>query len=301
MKKERIQSKYDQTQLSVWISEVEHAKGMVQLVHGVAEHKERYLPFIQYLNEKGYSCVIHDHRGHGESVESKEDYGHFHDLKARGIVEDTAMIAELMKERYHLPIYLFGHSMGSMVVRNVIKSYDDRYEGLIVCGSPSKNPAVDLALLMVKGLIKLKGSRARVKLIDDLAFGSFNRSFESQYPHSWICSDLSVVKAYEEDEGCGFMFTLDGFYNLFTLMKETYSKKGWKNANPALPILFIAGEDDPCIIDKSHFLKSADFMRQVGYHDVKAICYPHVRHEILNDVSKDKVMEDVVNFLNRLS
>ena len=96
MKKERIQSKYDQTQLSVWISEVEHAKGMVQLVHGVAEHKERYLPFIQYLNEKGYSCVIHDHRGHGESVESKEDYGHFHDLKARGIVEDTAMIAELM-------------------------------------------------------------------------------------------------------------------------------------------------------------------------------------------------------------
>lgn len=301
MKKERIRSTYDQSELSVLISEVEKAKGIVQLVHGMAEHKERYLPFIQYLNDAGYICVIHDHRGHGESVRSKEDYGHFNDLKAAGIIEDVVMITRLMKERYPLPIYLFGHSMGSMVVRNVVKKYDDLYDGLIVCGSPSKNPAVNAALCLVKGLIKVKGSRARVKLVDDLAFGSFNKHFESQYPHAWICSDLSVVKAYEEDEACGFMFTLDGFYNLFTLMKETYQKSGWQLAHPALSILFIAGEDDPCIIDKKHFLKAVDFMRLVGYSDVKAICYPHVRHEILNDVSKAKVMQDVVNFLNHLN
>ena len=113
-------------------------KGIVQISHGMAEHKERYFPFMEYLVSKGYAAVINDHRGHGASVKSKDDLGYFYDESGRFIMEDLHQITQDIKE--HLPgkpVYLFGHSMGSMVVRDYIKKYDDQIEKLIVCGSPS--------------------------------------------------------------------------------------------------------------------------------------------------------------------
>lgn len=117
-------------------------KGILQIVHGMAEHKERYIPFMEFMANNGYACVIHDHRGHGASILSSDDLGYFYDGGYEAMIADAIQIGEWMQQQYpEVPLYLFGHSMGSMVVRSYTKRYDKNLDGLIVCGSPSYNIA----------------------------------------------------------------------------------------------------------------------------------------------------------------
>ena len=293
---EKIQSEADGLELEMMsIVPNGEIKGILQLVHGMAENKERYQPFMQKAVLEGFVCVIHDHRGHGH-IDSK-NFGYFQDDTGEAIVDDVIQVGEIMRRRYlNVPLILFGHSMGSLVVRCAMKKADKNYDGLIVCGSPSKNPMSGIALSLAKLLCKIQGPKKPSGFLDKLAFSSFNKRFEpTKYPHEWICSDLEVVKAYEKDERCGFLFTNNGFVNLFTLMKKTY-EKDYSCKNPNCPILFIAGEEDPCITSKKDFLEAVDFMKQVGYRHVAYKLYPHVRHEILNDVSKEEVSDDILSF-----
>lgn len=299
---ESIISKIDQTSLEMMTFEPEgEIRGVLQIAHGMAEHKERYSEFMEFCVKAGYVCVIHDHRGHGNSVKTNEDLGYFKDDCGCAIVKDVKQITDIIKERYRdQPVILMGHSMGSLVVRNYMRMYDSAIQGLIVCGSPSKNPAISAALALTKAMVKVKGERYRSKLIDDLAFKSYGKKFGEVSPFAWICSDSAVVKAYEEDEKCGVRFTLNGFLNLFTLMEKTYTKQGWQMRNRFAPIFFIAGEEDPCIVSVAQFKKAVGFMCEVGYEKVQSKLYPNVRHEILNDISKQEVMHDIVQFMNEI-
>lgn len=274
-------------------------KAVVQLVHGMSEHKERYVPFMEYVCKQGYVCVIHDHRGHGESVKSKEDVGYFYEKSGMYMIEDAHQLTYEMKKRYpDLPYYLFGHSMGSLVVRGYTKKFDYELDGLIVCGSPSKNPAALAGQLLVQVMSKFKNDRYRSPLIQKMAFGTYNKKFpEAKSPNSWICSDEAVVQAYDADDLCGFVFTLNGFENLFRLMRYVYDDDKWLMRNKKLPILFIAGKEDPCIASEMQFEQAHDFMKFVGYRHVQAKLYPGMRHEILNEPGHLEVYEDVLQFL----
>ena len=129
--------------------------------------------------------VINDHRGHGESVRDKNDLGYFYDESGEYIVKDLHQITLYMKERFPgKPVYLFGHSMGSMAVRMYIKKYDSEIDKLIVCGSPSKNPLVDVALFVVRFQKLFKGDRYRSRLIQNLAFGSYNKNIDKPISRS---------------------------------------------------------------------------------------------------------------------
>ena len=135
-----LNSLYDSLPLSccAYLPEGE-PKGIFQIVHGMCEYKERYDDFMRFLAENGLIAAAHDHRGHGKSVKEEADLGWFGDKKARAVVEDAVLVTRKLKERYpNLPVTLFGHSMGSMVVRCYIQNYDDEIDRLIVCGSPSK-------------------------------------------------------------------------------------------------------------------------------------------------------------------
>lgn len=276
----------------------EESKGIIQISHGMAEHKERYLPFMEYLTKQGYITVIHDHRGHGKSIKGKEDLGYFGEEKAEYIVEDLYQITKWIKSQFpQKKVTLFGHSMGSMIVRKYIKKYDDEIDQLIVCGSPSKNPFIDIALVLVKLEKQIKGEKYRSQFIQKLAFGSYNKKIkETTSTNSWICSDPEIVKSYDTDELCGFIFTLNGFQNLFTLMKEIYSHKGWKLSNKELPIFFIAGEDDPVIINEKKWKQSQTFLRDLGYQNIDCKLYPKMRHEIINERT-DQVWKDSIEWI----
>lgn len=302
MENSKIKSACDELMLDVLtIVPDGEIKGIVQISHGMAEHKERYIPFMEFLAKNGYVTVIHDHRGHGKSVKSKADLGYFYEENAEYVVEDLHQITTFIKNKYpNQKVILLGHSMGSMIVRKYIKKYDNDIDKLIVCGSPSKNPLVDLALLLVKILKAFKGEHYRSNLVQKLAFGKYGKKFQqSKSENVWICSDNKVVNNYDDDELCGFTFTLNGFSNLFHVMKDIYSKKDWALSHKNLPILFIAGADDQVIINEKKWLESQEFLKNLGYENIEKILYPNMRHEILNEINKDVVWKDVYEWMEK--
>ena len=74
--------------------------GIVQLVHGMCEYKERYLPFMEFLADNGYAAVIHDHRGHGKSVRTKDDLGYMYGVGADGLLQDILTVNKYAHQRY---------------------------------------------------------------------------------------------------------------------------------------------------------------------------------------------------------
>ena len=275
-------------------------KGIVQISHGMAEHKERYEDFMKFLANNGYVSIIHDHRGHGKSIKKGDDLGYFYDDTSDYIVEDVHQITKYIREKFpKKKLILLGHSMGSLVVRKYLKKYDNDIDKLIVSGSPSKNNMIDIAILLTKIIIFFKGDRYRSKLIQKLAFGNYNKNIrDNNSANSWLSTDKKVVLEYDKCDKCGFIFTTNGFLNLFKLMKEIYVNRGWNLFNKKLKILFIAGSEDPVIVSKNDWIKSQDFLKKVGYNNIDSILYDGMRHEILNEKNKQIVYDDILNFIN---
>ena len=302
VRKYRIKSPADGLEISILsCSPSSGAKGIVQLVHGMCEHKERYLPFMEFLASEGYASIIHDHRGHGESVKSSDDLGYFYEGGYAALVEDIGAVNRLVRGDYPgLRLALLGHSMGSMAVRSYVRRYDDTADALIVCGSPSYNPAAGIAKVLAKVYVMLAGKKHRPELIQNLAFGSFNRKFgKVSSPHAWVCSDPEIVDRYDRDPLCNFQFTNDGFMNLFSLMQDAYDTENWALHNPQMPVLFISGADDPCLGPKAGFRKAVHAMQKAGYRNVGSILYPDMRHEILNEPDRMKVWDDILDFAGK--
>lgn len=299
MKTLKLKSAYDSLDLSVAVSEAEgEAKGIFQISHGMAEHKERYFPFMNYLSKQGWVCVIHDHRGHGESIKSPEDLGFMFKGGADALVEDLLLVQDWAKKEYPgLEICLFGHSMGSMVVRAFCRKYDDRIAKLIVCGCPSYNSACSAGMALAGIVSFFCGAHHRSKLLNAMSFGSFGKLFPGEGALGWLSANKSNVKEYKADPLCGFCFTANGFKNLFKIMKECYNPKGWQMAHSKMPVLFVSGGDDPCRISDKDFDKAVDFMRERGYGKVSSKLYPGLRHEILLE-GKAEVWEDIAKFIN---
>lgn len=273
-------------------------KAIVQLAHGMLEHKERYLPFMEYLAGRGYLCCINDHRGHGET--SRDSLGYFGAGGGEALVEDMHELTKLLKKGHEkLPFFLFGHSMGSLAVRAYTKRYDSELDGLIVCGCPSKNPGAGVGYALVNVLAKVKGERGYSKMIHKMVDGGFNKKYEKLGDGtSWTSSDPSAVKAYVDDPLCSFWFTLNGYKSLLWLMRECYSKRGWAMDNPELPILFVSGGDDVCRISDRKLEDAARHLRDRGYDLPEVRIWPGMRHEILNERDKDKVFRDLGDTLD---
>ena len=291
-----IDASSDGIRMSVAVCESEESpKAVLQIVHGMCEHKERYLPMIEYLCSKGYACVIPDLRGHGASVSSTDQLGDMGKGGFEGMIEDQRIVTLWCRDNYPgIKVFLFGHSMGSMVVRCYCRKHDDLIDGLIVCGSPSRNGAAPLAVGLARIVWMFNGWKYRSSFLQKLSTGSYGRKFRKEgSPNAWICTDKAVVKAYDEDPLCGFPFTVNGYFNLFKLMQQTYSEKGWEMKHKDLPIFFIAGAEDPCIGSLNKFSEAVNSMRSHGYTDISSKVYPKVRHEIHNETIKQEVWDDI--------
>ena len=231
-----FKSEADNLEISIMavIPDKKPYRAVVQLVHGMSEHKERYLPFMEYLAELGYVTVIHDHRGHGKSVKYQEDLGFTYGGGAQAMLQDIRTVNRKIHARYpELPVILMGHSMGSLAVRAFIAEHDSCVDMLIVCGSPSYNTAMPLGVGIAKLEKTLLGSRHRSKLIEAMSFGAGVAKFRKDKTcTAWICSDPKVAREYEESELCGFTFTDDAYLALFELMKRAYDVELFSCTNP---------------------------------------------------------------------
>ncbi len=296
----KLKSPADGLELSVLVREAEGGTGStVQLVHGMCEHKERYIPFMDFLAAHGYTCVIHDHRGHGASVKDPADLGYMYGGGWKAMVEDIGAVAEWTASAFPgRRRNLLGHSMGSMAVRSFTKRHDDMIDNLFVVGSPSDNPAKGAGRFLAGCISLFRGSRHRPALLQKLSFGSYNKPFRDEGWHSaWVCSDKSILEEYHNDPLCQFRFTANGFSNLMGLMQDCYSPRGWKMANPGLPVHFLSGADDPCMISEKDMMKAVGLMKKVGYASAEVRLYPGMRHEILNENGKETVWNDILERL----
>lgn len=302
------------------------AAGIIQFVHGMMEHKERYYTLMEWFAERGYICVIHDHRGHGASINDDVEHGHMGHGGWKALIADTKIVGDWARKEYgcagvsgngstkhRLPYTLFGHSMGSMVVRSYAKRYDNTIDRLIVCGSPSNNPAKVFGRALAWILGTFGGWHRRPDLLHNMSFKGYNNRFtpeNQRFAKAWACSDLKVLEAVQNDPLCSFHFTTNGFYNLYGLMTDCYGgapagtkccachKTGcWQVSKPNLPIHFISGADDPCLHDEARFNAAVEFIRNRGYRNVTSKLYPDMRHQVLNEVNKDVVWNDLLALL----
>ncbi len=276
--------------------------GILQMVHGMCEHKERYYRFMEYMAGQGFVCVIHDHRGHGESVKSNDDLGYMYAGGGEALVVDIRVVNEWIRSQYpDLKCVLFGHSMGSLAVRCFAKKYDSLIDALFVCGSPSHNPLTPVAKCIAKTLGLIFGDHHRSELIQKLAFMGYNKGFEDEgYSRAWVCSNHEVLEKYHHDPLCRFTFTTNSFTGLFDLMINCYSKKNWKVSNADLPIYFISGHNDPCRTSDKAFQHAVNTMRTVGYNNVKSRLFENMRHELLNEIDAESVWSFVLKKINEL-
>ena len=296
-----IASKMDKTPLSVLMVTPDGApKGLVQFSHGMAEHKERYLRVMCLLAAEGYASIIHDHRGHGESVRAQQDLGYFYSAGADGVTADLAQVNALLRQRFPgLKLVMVGHSMGSLAARAYAAEHGDTLDGLLLSGSPGYNAACGMgkALTWVLQGAHLGNDRARSKLMDAMLNGPFEKNFQGDSHFLWLSADRDNVRAYENDPLCGFGFTLNGYRALLTLMQRAYDEK--TRLPETLPVRFMSGEDDPCALGHEGFDMARENIEKRGPKNVEAKMYPGLRHEIFNERS-DEVDQDLLNFVDKI-
>lgn len=296
-----LQSKADGLTLYGWIIEpTDTPKGIVQILHGKSEYKERYEAFMRFFAENGYVAVCHDHRGHGDSVRDAEDLGHFYDKTGKAVVNDSVQVTEYIREQYpNLPIVLFGHSMGSMIARCYLQQHDELIDKAIICGSPSKNPLCGVGIFLAQCIGVLRGAKYRSPLLAYVSTGKGDDRYPGEGPGAWLSRDRANIEKFQDNPKRKKNFTCNGFENLFRLMKMTYQKKKYLVHKPSLPIHFVSGSDDAVLGNEMKWMASIECLREVGYTQVTGKLYEGFRHEIFNDIGKEEVYADLLAFVEK--
>ena len=271
------------------------AIGLLQISHGMCEYIGRYSWFMKEMAERGFVVFGHDHIGHGDSS-APEEYGYFAEKDGyRYLIQDIFRMSSIVQEKYpNLPLYLFGHSMGSFVSRLTLPKYASKLSGVILCGTSGPNPMAKAGIAIADRVAKSKGADYREEKLQKMAFGSYNNKYEIKRTHcDWLSRDEEVVNEYLRDPRCTFMFTASAFRDLFTMV-NLCNKKEWFAALPKdLPILLIAGDADPVGNYGKGVQKVMEKLVENGMSDVSMNLYPEARHELLNEINKEEVLQDI--------
>lgn len=283
-------------ELDIHYFEVQNPKAIIQIMHGMEEHQDRYNNFVKFLNDNGYSVYTANMRGHGKNAKK---LGYF--AKKKGyklLLEDAYNIISYIKDNNsNIPVYLFAHSMGTIIARSFLKKYSKFYDKVILSGFPNPNFGAYFGIPLTSFISLFKGKDYRSSFIQNMAIGQFNKKISNpKTSFDWICYNENTISLYNEDPYCGFGFTSSAFNDLFHLV-ISLRKKGYKNINN-IPFLMISGEDDPCCGGIKGRKKSVKYLKKGGFKNIKEILYPNMRHEILNEKDNIIVYNDILNFIN---
>lgn len=273
-------------------------KAAVQLIHGMAEHIERYDRFARALAAQGMLVVGYDQAGHGKSIPKGGTRGYFGASDGwSNLIKDVKQVREYIEQLAPgVPCVLFGHSMGSFVARSYAARHKDDHSVYIFSGTAGKNGALAIAKLIAKRELK-KGAKRESQLLNSLSFGAYNKPFKpNRTEFDWLSRDDSEVDKYVADELCGFCFTAKAFADLFDGLTEL-DQPSWASAVPNKPILLISGKNDPVGgKDAKGVLEVAQKLRSTG-HDVTVKLYEGARHELLNELNKEAVTADIIQYI----
>lgn len=275
---------------------------VLQIVHGVAEHGKRYDEFASFMASKGFLVVAQDHMGHGGSLGENGKLGHF----AGGwfcAVADVYQLLRDTKAKYpDVPYILLGHSMGSFMVRTILARYPDSgISAAIISGTAWMPGAVIRAGLTAATLVaKCQDPNKPSKLLDGMMFGSYNNKIEhKRTSHDWLTRDQKIVYAYVADPLCGFCMTAGLAKDMMTGLQYIQNPKNLEKMEKGLPVIFIAGSDDPVGSYGKGVEQAAEKFKAAGMQNVAVRLYPMGRHEMLNELNREEVYANLLDWLKK--
>ena len=284
----------DNTELFVHSWCVDEPKAVIMLAHGMAEHSMRYAEFAEFLNANGIDFYCHDQRGHGKS--SNGSLGHLRKgLDWKLMMDDLFTIR---KKLIHTdcPVILMGHSMGSFLVRCAVQVQPNLFDGLIISGTGDSQGLIGKAgAMLTKVLCSTAGETSPANMMQDMVFGGYNKSFTNpRTPSDWLSRDESVVDAYIADPWCGFVCTNGFFHELLHGIQMANDSQGIAKMNKQMPIYLFSGECDPVGNMGKGVVNVKNALTKAGLEDVTMRLYPEGRHEMLNELNKAEVMNDLL-------
>ncbi len=284
-----------------WLPDhIKEIKGVVQIVHGMAEHCLRYREFANFLTNNGYGVYAHDHRGHGQSLDQEEDLGFFHEERGwQYVVEEAHHVTSYVKEQHPKEdIFILGHSMGSLITRDYIQQYGNMVKGAIISGtSDTKGILGKVGVLLAKAICSRKGPRHHSPLLTQLSFGSFNKKFSpNRTEYDWLSRDKKQVDCYVNDDRCGFTCTAKFFMDVLEGLEHISNKENIMKTPKTLPLFIISGDKDPVGDMGKGVAKVSENYISSGYR-VQVKLYNGGRHEILNETNYMEVYMDILKFI----
>lgn len=281
---------FDNLPLSMASFDIHNPKAVIQIIHGLKEHKKRYYDFADYLNKNGYAVFMSDNRGHGYSVSDEYPLSYMADIHL--LVKDQFEITKYIKSKYtNIPVYLLGHSYGSIIARTYLQNHDTEITKLILSGTVAYNNFVNIGLMLGKIINAIKGEKGKSVFLQAVADSD---------DISWVCSNPETMEQYKKDHFCtGYKYMNISIYNIFKAMKELHNIKQYKCQNQNLQILSITGEKDPVTKGKRGISDSLSTLKKIGYRNIENIVYKDMLHEVLNETNKEQVYKDVLNFMEK--
>lgn len=275
-------------------------KAIVQFVHGIAEHSARYDDYAAALNEQGILVVSEDHMGHGGSIGDGGRQGYFHGGWLTAAADTYALLRSTRDQYPGVPYFLYGHSMGSFLARTILWQYPDSgITGAILSGTAWQPPLIlKLGLAVCRREAKKRGETVVSPTVCKLMFGSYNKGFaDVRTPHDWLSRERDVVARYEADPLCGFDATIGLSRDMLQGIGMIQQPENLAKMDKSLPVLFLAGDQDPVGAKGKGVQQAYAAFRQAGMQDLTLQLYPDGRHEMHNETNKAQVYADVIRWI----
>jgi alpha-beta hydrolase superfamily lysophospholipase len=270
--------------------------GTVVIAHGMAEVIERYDDFAAFLNDQGYVVYGLNQRGHGPNTTV---YGYLGDDGWEKLKEDYRHLVEHAKNEYtDLPLFAFGHSMGSFVVRYFLRDYNYLVQGVILSGTGSfSKPILKLGALLSAADVKKHGDKHASAFIDKIVFGKNNKKIKAPITEfDWLSRDGVQVKKYIDNPHCGNIHPSSFFKQFFTGLEQIIYNPQAVNFKENCPMFMLSGDADPVGNYGKGVKKAMQYYKENGFI-VKIKLYASGRHEMLNEVNREEVFHDIASWL----
>lgn len=303
MKKTRIILKDDlNVDINVYIWEPENQpKAIIHFLHGMQEHGERYELVAKNFTERRILCIADDHHGHGESV-SNPSYLGIIPGTYKDIVNAIHLVTIKVKEKFpNIPVFLLGHSWGSFLSQYYIQHWGHELDGCILSATTGRQPIIRIAKVIAKVISLFKGKDKPAKFLHNLVFGSYNNNFKPTRTNvDWLTRDIDIIDKYIVDPKSGFICSNKFYVQMTNLFIDIWNKQNENKIPKELPILFIAGTLDPLSEQTKGTIKLMKRYQKLGLSKLTHKLYPDGRHEILNEINRDEVYEDIISWIEKL-
>lgn len=271
-----------------------------QIAHGIAEHGGRYEGFARFLADSGGAVYINDHLGHGKSIAEGENPGYFADVDGwMKVVDDMRTVYKTACEEYpFVPHVIFGHSMGSFLVRTYLYTYPQDGDAAIICGT-AQMPDLTVKLGRIIATVSAKNHPEKTDLfLNNIAFGTYNKAFKpSRTQFDWLTRRADVVDEYIKDPMCGFVCTSRLYADMMEGLGMIANEDNLEKMDKNKPILFISGGMDPVGENGKGVQRAFKMFNKAGMQKVKLNIYPYARHELLNETNYQEVYGDILGFV----